>query len=417
MKQRIPIWPQTRHLVALTTFVLLVWIAGSAHASVPGDRAVRPTPQRVVTVKYAGATQTTTAQEAIAAFAAAVNPAELDLGGDGAVTVGVTNVWARAFPYVKLEVWSRDDRNDGNPRVWVYFTPPAGQPTLVEVPVAPPGTRRTWDDWRMTATYNPLRLSSASLALPYARFDPRAPSDIAAIAQQRMQWQTLPPGKRTELAAIALSRSLLGLDPRQVAETIERDGLEGLEKQGIVRFLRDARDVPVYILATSGKYALTHDMVTALTAGWNFLRQTDPALVDAMLGTWKSIAAANGTDTMFGKDNVRATGSVLEADLGIIYLNGRRVFAGNTGDLDPSHEAALRLVCESRQIDDQRYWGVAEGEEAWRVLRPDAFGESIEADANGYVKSVVERWRLNKKIPDSLYTTLSGAVDQVCPAR
>ncbi|QLQ06307.1 MAG: hypothetical protein HZY76_09825 [Anaerolineae bacterium] len=93
------------------------------------------------------------------------------------------------------------------------------------------------------------------------------------------------------------------------------------------------------------------------------------------------------------------------------------MFAGNTGDLDPSHEAALRLVCESRQIDDQRYWGVAEGEEAWRVLRPDAFGESIEADANGYVKSVVERWRLNKKIPDSLYTTLSGAVDQVCPAR
>ncbi|QLQ06308.1 MAG: hypothetical protein HZY76_09830 [Anaerolineae bacterium] len=40
-------------------------------------------------------------------------------------------------------------------------------------------------------------------------------------------------------AAIALSRSLLGLDPRQVAETIERDGLEA-EKQGIVRFLRDA---------------------------------------------------------------------------------------------------------------------------------------------------------------------------------
>lgn len=416
MNQRPPARPPTRHFVALAVFALLVLLAGPAQASFSGKRVPRSLGQGV-TVNYAGATQTTTAQDAIAAFAAAVNPTGLDLGGDGRVTVGVTHVRARDFPYVKLEVWSRDDRNNGNPRLWVYFSAADGQAGLVEVPVAPPGTRRTWDDWRMTATYNPLRLSSASMGLPYARFDPRAPTDIAAIAQQKIQWQTLPAAERTKLAVLALSKSLLGLDPQQIADTVDRAGLDELEKQGLVRFLRGARNAPVYILATSGENALTSDMVDALTAGWSFLRQTDPALADTMIGTWKSIAAANGTDTMFGENDVRATGSVLEADLGITYFNGRQVFSSQTRSVDPASEAALRLVCESRQIDDQRYWGVAEGEESWRVLRPDAFGETIEADANGYVKSVVERWYLYKKIPNDLYTTLIGAVNQACPAR
>lgn len=415
MKQLAPAWPQTRLLVAVTMFALLAMLAGSAHASPSGEIMARPIGQGI-SVNYAGATQTATAQDAIAAFADAVDPARLDLGGDGRVTVGVTNVTARDFPYVKLEVWSRDDRNNGNPRLWVYFAGTDGTSELVEVPVAPAGTRRTWDDWRMTAAYNPLRLTTASLGIPYARFDPRSPTDIAAIAQQKIQWQTLPPAERTQIAVIALSRSLLGLNPRQVEDSIELAGLEELERQGTVRLLRGARNAPVYILATSGEYALTDDMADALVAGWAFLRQTDPALADTMVGTWKSVAAANGTDTMFGENDVRATGSVLDADLGITYFNARRAFTEADG-LDPAAEAALRLVCESRQIDDQRYWGVAEGEESWRVLRPDAFAETIEADANGYVKSVVERWHLYKKIPNDLYTTLIGAVDQVCPAR
>lgn len=413
MNPRAPRWLQTVGLAILALIVLGVVPAG---ATPSGDTLPLP-PRQSVTVNYAGATETATARDAIAAFAAAVEPASLDLGGNGLVTVGVTNVVAREFPYVKLEVWSRDDRNGGNPRLWVYFAAADGQTRLVEVPVAPPGTRRTWDDWRMTATYNPLRLSSASLGLPYARFDPRSPTDIAAIAQQKVQWQTLPAGERTKLAALALGKSLLGLDPQQVEDTIERRGLEGLEEQGTVRFLRSTRNTPVFILATSGPYALTADMTSALAAGWDFLRQTDPALTDTMVGTWKSVAAANGTNSMFGENDVRASGSVLEADLGISYFNGRRVFAGATGGIDPASEAALRLVCESRQIDDQRYWGVAEGEESWRVLRPDAFADTIEADANGYVKSVVDRWYRFKKIPNDRFTTLIDAVDQVCPAR
>ncbi len=415
MTQRAPGRLSRRYLAVLTILTLVVWVTGSAHAGAPGGLAARAHWQNVE-VNFAGAPQTATGQAATAAFTTVVDPAELDLGGDGQVTVGVTNVTARDFPYVKLEVWSRDDRNNGNPRLWVFFSGTDDQPELVEVPVAPPGTRRTWDDWRMTAAYNPLRLTTANLGVPYARFDPRAPTDIAAIAQQKVQWLTLPPAKRTEIAMIALSRSLLGLNARQVEDTIELAGLEELEKQGTVRFLRGPRNAPAYILITQGEYALTADMVDALAAGWDFLRQTDPALADTMVGTWKSVAAANGTDTMFGENDVRATGSVLDADLGITYFNGRRAFAEADG-LDPASEAALRLVCESRQIDDQRYWGVAEGEEAWRVLRPDAFADTIEADANGYVNSVVERWHLYKKIPNDLYLTLRDAVNTVCPAR
>lgn len=416
MKHCVPERLRTASLVVFTTLFVLGLAFGAASAG----PAVGPRPHPVrqgVQVNYAGATQTATAQAAMAAFAAGVDPANLDLGGDGQVTVGVTNVVAREFPYVKLEVWSRDDRNNGSPRLWVHFTGAGGQTQLVEVPVAPRGTRRTWDDWRMTAAYNPLRLTSASLGLPYARFDPRTPTDIAAIAQQKVQWQTLPPAERTELAVIALSDPLLGRSPNQVADTIERGGLDELENQGLVRFLRSARNAPAYILATSGEYALTPDMVDALTAGWDFLRQTDPALVDTMIGTWKSVATANGTGTMFGENDVRATGSLLNADLGLIYLNGRQVLTNEANSIDPAYEAALRLVCESRQIDNQRYWGVAEGEEFWRVLRPDAYGETIEADANGYLKTVVDRWALYKKISPDLHTTLRTAIDPLCPTR
>ena len=77
-------------------------------------------------------------------------------------------------------------------------------------------------------------------------------------------------------------------------------------------------------------------------------------------------------------------------------------------DTTPLAAASIAQVHRARLHD---------GTEVIVKIRRPGIADTIEADANGYVKSVVDRWYRFKKIPNDRFTTLIDAVDQVCPAR